>query len=70
MVEELHLAPLLKGVRGEAPCHIPSIVEALVKVSQLVTTYHEIAELDINPLIVDDRAAVVVDARIFLNGDN
>ena len=70
MVEELHLAPLLKNVRGEATCHIPSIVEALIEVSQLVSIYHEIGELDINPLIVDDRGAVAVDARIFLNGDS
>jgi len=69
MVEELRLAPLLKGVRGEAACHIPSIVEALLSVSQLVTTHQEIVELDINPLIVDERAAVVVDARIFLDVD-
>ena len=69
MVEELRLAPLLKGVRGEAACHIPSIVEALLSVSQLVTTHQEIVELDINPLIVDERAAVAVDARIFLDVD-
>ena len=69
MVAELRLAPLLKGVRGEAACHIPSIVEALVKVSQLVTTHREIAELDINPLIVYERTAVVVDARIFLDSN-
>ena len=69
MVEELRLAPLLKGVRGEAACHFPSIVEALLSVSQLVTTHQEIVELDINPLIVDERAAVAVDARIFLDVD-
>ena len=69
MVAELRLAPFLNGVRGEAACHIPSIVEALVKVSQLVTTHREIAELDINPLIVYERTAVVVDARIFLDSN-
>jgi acetyltransferase len=69
MVEELRLAPLLKGVRGEAACHIPSIVEALLSVSQLVATHQEIVELDINPLIVNERAAVAVDARIFLDVD-
>jgi acyl-CoA synthetase (NDP forming) len=70
MVEELRLAPLLKGVRGEPACHIPSIVDALVKVSELVAKHDEIAELDINPLIVDHRGAVVVDARIFLTKEN
>jgi acetyltransferase len=69
MVEELRMAPLLRGVRGEAGCHIPSIVKALVSISQLLATHREIVELDINPLIVDERSAVVVDARIFLDVD-
>jgi acyl-CoA synthetase (NDP forming) len=68
MIDELRLAPLLKGARGGTPCHLPSIVEALVKVSQLMKIRPEIVELDINPLIVDHRGAVVVDARIFLGG--
>lgn len=70
MIDELRLAPLLKGVRGEAACHLPSIVDALVRVSQLVAARPDIAELDINPMIVDDRGAVVVDARIFVDGGN
>jgi acyl-CoA synthetase (NDP forming) len=66
MIAELRLAPLLTGVRGEASCHIPSIVDALVKVSHLLAQFEEIIELDVNPLIVDGQGAVVVDARIFL----
>ena len=66
MTAELRLAPLLTGVRGEASCHIPSIVDALVKVSHLLAQCEEIIELDVNPLIVDGQGAVVVDARIFL----
>ena len=68
MIDELRLAPLLKGARGETPGHLPSIVEALVKVSRLMVARPEIVELDINPMIVDHRGGVVVDARIFLGG--
>lgn len=64
MLAELKLYPLLEGVRGEAPSDIDSIVDTLLKVSQLVSTHPEIKEIDINPLIVTDTNSVVVDARI------
>ncbi len=66
MIGELKFARILDGVRGEAPAHKPSIVKALLQVSQLVTDHPEIEELDINPLIVTERDAVIVDARIIL----
>ncbi|MBH61477.1 MAG: hypothetical protein CL569_03300 [Alphaproteobacteria bacterium] len=64
MLAELKLYPLLEGVRGEAPCDIDSIVETLLRVSQLVTTHPAIKEIDINPLIVNEHGSVIVDARI------
>ena len=66
MINELRFSKILKGVRGEAACHMPSIVDALLKLSQLVCAHPEIQELDINPLIANDESAVVVDARLFL----
>jgi acyl-CoA synthetase (NDP forming) len=66
MIGELKFARILDGVRGEAPAHKPSIVKALLRLSQLVCDHPEIEELDINPLIVTDRDAVIVDARIIL----
>jgi acyl-CoA synthetase (NDP forming) len=66
MIAALRFAPILDGVRGEAASYKPSIVEALLQVSQLVADHPEIIELDINPLIVTDRDAVIVDARIIL----
>ena len=64
MLEELKLYPLLEGVRGEASCHIDSIVDTLLRVSQLVTKHPTIKEIDINPLIVNEKGSVIVDARI------
>ena len=43
--------------------------EILVKFSQLVTDFQEIAEMDANPLIVTEKDAVVVDARIVVDWD-
>ncbi|HIQ06294.1 MAG TPA: CoA-binding protein, partial [Anaerolineae bacterium] len=52
MVREIKAYRLLHGVRGEKPADIDAIVDALLRVSQLVTDFPEIVELDINPLVV------------------
>ena len=64
MLAELKLYPLLEGVRGEAPCEIDSIVDTVLRVSQLVSTHLAIKEIDINPLIVNEQGSIIVDARI------
>ncbi|EQD45843.1 acetyl-CoA synthetase II (NDP forming), beta subunit, partial [mine drainage metagenome] len=58
----------LLGVRGEAPSDLPALYETLERISQLAVEIPEIAELDINPLIVRARGkgAVAVDARVVL----
>ena len=66
MIEEIRSAPLLRGARGERPCDIEAIVDCLLVVSQMVTDFPEIVEMDINPLKVGEpgAGAVAVDARI------
>jgi len=66
MINEIRSFPLLRGVRGEEPADIQSIVDSLVKLSQLVTDFPEIIEMDINPLMVmsSGKGAVAVDCRI------
>ncbi len=68
MVASIRAFPLLLGVRGEAPSDLPALYETLERISQLAVEIPEIAELDINPLIVQARGkgAVAVDARIVL----
>jgi acetyltransferase len=55
-------------MRGEAACHLAGIADALLRVSQLACGHPEIAEIDINPLFVNEREAIVVDARFILDG--
>jgi acetyl coenzyme A synthetase (ADP forming)-like protein len=57
---------LLKGVRGQAGVNIAAVVEALQRLSQLVTDFPEIKELDINPMIAGgpDTVPVVADGRM------
>jgi acetyl coenzyme A synthetase (ADP forming)-like protein len=68
MISEIRAYQLLRGVRGEEPADIPSIVDSLLKLSQLVTDFPEIIEMDINPLMVmaTGQGAVAVDSRISL----
>jgi acetyltransferase len=55
---------LLQGYRGKPPANLEAIVEVLIRVGQLAIDHPEIRELDINPLLADDRGAVALDARI------
>lgn len=68
MLEGTRSFSLLQGVRGQASVDIESIATALQRISQLVTDFPQIAELDINPFIVGRTEAdcVVADARITL----
>jgi len=66
MLEEIKTINLLKGTRGEKPSDIESIIEILLRFSQLVTDFPEIIEMDINPLFVKERGegSIAGDARI------
>lgn len=68
MVESIKTISLLKGARGEKPSDIPSIVDCLLRLSQLIVDFPEIEEFDINPLLVleEGRGSRVVDVRIGL----
>ena len=66
MVNDLRCAPLLKGYRGALPCDIDAVENVLVRVSRLVADHPEIAELDLNPLLVSADGAVTVDAKVRL----
>jgi succinyl-CoA synthetase beta subunit len=68
MIKSIRAAKVFEGFRGAPPADVDSIAECLERLSQLVTDFPEIAELDINPLIVHARGAGahVADARIVL----
>ena len=68
MINEIRSYHLLRGVRGDKPSDLPAIVETVQRVSQLVTDFPEIVEMDINPLMVLEagRGAIAVDMRFVL----
>ena len=70
MIREVHAFPILQGLRGESPADLAALVEDILRLrlSQLVTNFPEIAEIDINPLLVRPKGegTVALDARIKL----
>ncbi len=69
MVGEIRSYHLLQGVRGERASDLDAIVDCILRISQLVTDFPEIVELDINPLLVREAGAgaVAVDMRLVLS---
>jgi acetyl coenzyme A synthetase (ADP forming)-like protein len=66
MVRSLKTFPLLDGYRSTPRADIGALKDVLLRVSALVEAHPEIAEMDLNPLIVHPAGAVVVDARVRL----
>jgi acetyl coenzyme A synthetase (ADP forming)-like protein len=66
MIKQTKAYTLLRGVRGEAVSDIDSIVDVLLRISQLVTDFSEINELDINPLIAyeEGKGCLALDVKI------
>ncbi len=69
MLKNTRSYALLQGARGQAPVDMEAIAISLQRISQLVTDYPQIQELDINPYIVGEvgTEAYVADARISLS---
>jgi len=68
MVQAIRSYSLLTGVRGQEPADVEAVIDTILRVSQLVTDFPQIAELDINPLLVREsgKGAVAVDMRLIL----
>lgn len=66
MITEVKAYPLLKGYRNVPPTDTDAIVKILLSTSKLVMDHQEIGELDLNPVIVYEKGAITVDARIIL----
>jgi len=66
MMTEVKGYPILKGYRGQPPVDIDAIVKILLNTSRLVMEHMEIKELDLNPIMVYEKGAKTVDARIIL----
>jgi acyl-CoA synthetase (NDP forming) len=68
MIKDLRGAPILMGARGDRRFDIEAVVEAILRVGQLLCDFPQIQELDINPLRVfyENEGCRALDARIIL----
>jgi len=66
MITEIKAYPILQGYRGMPPADVDAIKQILLNTSRLVMEHQEIAELDLNPIMVYQKGAKAVDARIIL----
>ncbi|MBF0281915.1 MAG: bifunctional acetate--CoA ligase family protein/GNAT family N-acetyltransferase [Zetaproteobacteria bacterium] len=64
MISKTKAARYLEPFRQMQGSNKDALIDTLLRVSEMISELPEIIELDINPLIVDDRGAIAVDARI------
>jgi acyl-CoA synthetase (NDP forming) len=63
MLDGLRCAPLLHGARGRSPLDVAAAAAALAALSRVAAAHPEVAELEINPLLVLPAGALALDAR-------
>jgi acyl-CoA synthetase (NDP forming) len=67
MLASLKANRLLQGIRGKPACDRKALIDAIVSLSLVAFEFRDsIAEIDINPMLVNAREAVAVDALIAL----
>jgi acetyl coenzyme A synthetase (ADP forming)-like protein len=67
MMDGLQAAEMLKGVRGSEPVNREALSELIVRVSELVSDFPQIAEMDLNPVFASASGAIAADVRIVVD---
>lgn len=67
MLDGIQAAEMLRGVRGGDAVNREALTSTIVRVSQLVSDFPEIAELDLNPVFASKDGAIAADVRIVVN---
>ena len=67
MLDGIQAAEMLKGVRGSDPVDREALAHLIVGVSELVTDFPEISELDLNPVFASKSGAIAADVRIVVD---
>jgi acetyltransferase len=69
MMEETKIYRLLKGWRNAPPMDLKKLDETVLMFSQLLVDFPQIKEIDINPLLISEKDACILDARIVIDKD-
>jgi acyl-CoA synthetase (NDP forming) len=70
LLRRLRGAPLLLGFRGRPPVDLAAAARAVATLSRLAAAHPEIAEIEVNPLLVTPGGTLGLDARVVLGGDS
>jgi acetyltransferase len=63
MVDELRMAPLLRGARGRPAADLAALTDTICRFARLAADLETLGELEINPLLVGPTGAIAVDVR-------
>jgi acyl-CoA synthetase (NDP forming) len=69
MIEEIKGYRVLMGIRGEKAKDVDALKDIIAKLSRMAIDNPEITEIDLNPVIVHEKGASIVDSRIILGSD-
>lgn len=69
MIEEIRSVGLLNGFRGNPPVDRKALKNLLLTISEIVGSYKDILEIDLNPVIAYEKGLNIADARILLKED-
>ncbi|MFD9736841.1 acetate--CoA ligase family protein [Umezawaea sp. NPDC059074] len=67
MVDGIAAAEVLRGVRGNPGVDRKALAELITRVSDLVTDFPQLAEVDLNPVLATPTGATAVDVRILVD---
>jgi acetyl coenzyme A synthetase (ADP forming)-like protein len=67
MLDSIKAAEILKGVRGAEPVNREALAALIQNVSQLISDFPEISEMDLNPVFASKSAATAADVRIVMD---
>ena len=72
MLFSLRGSQILRGARGHRPLDVDAVIESILRLSQLLSDFPEIDELDINPLrvLAEGDGCLALDARMILANDD
>src|SRR5438876_826862 len=67
MLDGIQAAEMLRGVRGSEPVDREALAKLIVGVSELVSDFPEISELDLNPVFASKSGAIAADVRVVVD---
>lgn len=70
LMEETNCYRILKGHRNAPPANITLLEELMIRFSQMLVDFPQIKEVDINPVFINEKKALALDARIIINNVN